>query len=209
MMVMPSSHSSALIHYWIGQGHPLGWLFGPQSAAKKKLRPWIKYACDNDAFTAWVAKTPWNESAFFDMLENLTDEPTKPLWVLVPDVVADKRATLTSWYRYAPRVAEYGWPLAFAVQDGMTPSDVPENADVVFIGGTTEWKWRNLQTFCNAFPRVHCGRVNTTDRLWRCADLGCESVDGTKWFRRGVESHYMTELEQFFKGQRLAELALA
>ncbi len=73
--------------------------------------------------------------------------------------------------------------MAIAVQDGMTPSDVPKEASVIFVGGTTSWKWRNLKTWTENFPRVHVGRVNTYKLLWMAHDAGAESADGTGWFR--------------------------
>lgn len=181
---MPSTDSSPLLHYLAGK-YPgrLGWLVGPRGRLKKKLRPWIPYALDNDAFSAWVNKTEWSFEEWKALLDWSKASGLKPLWALVPDVVADRHATLERWHQYAPIVKSYGWPLAFAVQDGMSVHDVPKNADVVFVGGTTEFKWSTVQMWAWYFPRVHVGRVNSIDRLWQCEDLGVESVDGTGWFR--------------------------
>lgn len=206
MMVMPATHSSPTFHYWAGKGHPVGWLVGPSSWSKTKIRDWVPYALDNDAFSAWRDKKEWDEKAFFRMLDYASRKEHKPLWVLVPDVVADKNKTLESWYHHFPRIQKYGFPLAFAVQDGMTPADVPADAEVVFVGGTTEWKWRNAKWFCENHSRVHVGRVNTPDRLWICSDMGAESVDGTGWFRCGSESHHLLRLGEFFEGKREMQL---
>jgi hypothetical protein len=65
----------------------------------------------------------------------------------------------------------------------MQPGDIPKGVEVVFIGGTTDWKWRSIDLWCSSFPRVHVGRVNGYDGLIRCACAGAESVDGTGWFR--------------------------
>ena len=89
---------------------------------------------------------------------------------------------MESWDRYSRVASDYGWPLAFAVQDGMVPADVPSAANVVFVGGTTEWKWNTVATWAAAFPRVHVGRVNG-HAIWECDRLGVESIDGTGWFR--------------------------
>jgi hypothetical protein len=106
------------------------------------------------------------------------------MWVVVPDVVGERDATLRQWDLYRLRLqCRYGWPLAFAAQDGMTPDDVPAGADVVFIGGSTLWKRRNIGLFCREFPRVHVARINTREWLWRCFDAGAESIDGTGFFR--------------------------
>lgn len=181
---MPSNHSSSLIHYLAGK-YPakLGWLVGPRGRLKCKLRHWMPYALDNDAFSAWTNKTPWSVVEWIALLEWAKASGLKPLWTLVPDVVADRDATLERWKQFAPIAASYGWPLAFAVQDGMTVHDVPKDADVVFVGGTNEFKWGTVQMWAWYFPRVHVGRVNSISRLWQCEDLGVESVDGTGWFR--------------------------
>jgi len=200
MMVMLGNHSSPLLHYWAGK-YPgqVGWLIGPSGRHKTKLRQWIPYACDNDAFTAWQNKTAWSESDYFEFLEWTAKQEHKPLWVTVPDVVADKGRTLENWDKYAPRCREFGHDLAFVMQDGMTPDDVPSDADLVFIGGTFRWKWNNLPAFCEALSRVHVGRVNTLSKVRRAEELGVESVDGTGWFRRPVEEFAL--LEDFFSGK--------
>lgn len=206
MIVMPSTHSSPIVHEWVRRGFPIGWLIGHSSMTKTKLVDWIPFAVDNDAYPAWRQQKPWDEQAYYRFLEFLYVRYKKPLWVVVPDVVANRAATLESWKRHAPRVREFGWPLAFAAQDGMTPDDVPSDAQVVFIGGTDRWKWRNAELFCREFPRVHVGRVNTLDRLWICRDYGAESVDGTGWFRDGQAAWRFRKMETFFMNQRPIEL---
>src|SRR5687767_7253025 len=152
-MVMPANHSSAIVHYWAGKfPGKMGWLIGPTAMPKTKMREWMPFALDNDAFTAWSKKQPWNETAWRKMLESVRRSGFSPLWALVPDVVADRDATLLLWGRFASVVSGYGWPLGFAVQDGMTPADVPSNADVVFVGGSTEWKWRTVKIWASNFP---------------------------------------------------------
>jgi|6_EtaG_2_1085325.scaffolds.fasta_scaffold05289_3 hypothetical protein len=199
MMVMLGNHSSPVFHYWAGK-YPgkLGWLIGPSAQPKTKLRPWVSYALDNDAFAAWQNGTPWDEGLYFRFLDWVATQSFKPMWATVPDVVADASATLANWAKYAPRCRAYGFGLAFVMQDGVKLSDVPSSADLVFIGGTYSWKWQNLPTFCKAFPRVHVGRVNTLSKVRRAAELGVESVDGTGWFRRPEKDFWL--LEEFLKG---------
>lgn len=141
----------------------------------------IPWALDNGVFGAWQGGKEWNEEPFYRYLDAFS--MWKPMWAVVPDAVGDRETTLERWGTHAPTVAAYGVPLAFAVQDGMTPDDVPSNADVVFVGGTTSWKWRNLKTWTDNFPRVHVGRVNTYRLLWMAHNAGAESCDGTGWFR--------------------------
>jgi len=124
------------------------------------------------------------------------------MWVAVPDEVGDKEETLRLWNQYERRVRQFGWPLAFVVQDGMTPFDVPRNADVVFIGGSTNGKWRNTSLFAASFPRIHIGRVNWWDKLEYCERLGVESCDGTGFFRGGEDSEQSKQLQDFLSGHR-------
>lgn len=204
--------SNQVWHYYAGR-YPgkVGMLLGPSYFAKQAIRKWMPYALDNDAFTAWRNKTQWDKQAWEAMLQRAKLTGIAPLWVLVPDVVADRQATLESWERYAPIASKYGWPLAFAVQDGMTLSDVPHDAQVVFVGGTTEWKWRTLPMWAESGRRVHVGRVNELHRLWTCERLGVESVDGSGWFRGTDQGRQGRLIELWINGEgeeRTMEMAL-
>ena len=84
----------------------------------------------------------------------------------------------------------------------MTPEDVPSDADVVFVGGSDEWKFPNLRVWTSNFPRVHCARVNSQQKIEMCEKLGCESVDGTGWFRDPSRNDKIPMLERFIEGHR-------
>lgn len=158
--------------------------------------PWsfLPYALDNQAYSAYLAGVAWESEPWLTLLEWARLSGRDPRWVLVPDVVGDRKGTLRAWDQWAPTAARYRWPLAFAVQDGMTAADVPPEASVIFVGGSTAWKWRTVAQWCRDFERVHVGRVNSYRRLWQCADAGAESTDGTGWMRgdqkqvRGLEA---------------------
>jgi hypothetical protein len=145
--------------------------------------PWPHYAIDNGAFSAWTKGTVFDADAFRRLLERAAKAPTSPRFVAVPDVVASAERTLESWHRWLPELRAYGWPLAFVVQDGMLVRDIPGDAAVIFVGGTTEWKQQTAGRWCGMFPNVHIGRVNSEGDLWRYHRLGAESCDGTGWFR--------------------------
>lgn len=203
MILMPANHSSATVHYLAGRfPGRLGWLIGPTARFKTKLRHWIPYALDNDAFSTWSQGREWSEKEWYELLKWARMSGMKPCWALVPDVVADKQGTIDRWFKYKEHAIGFGWPLAFAVQDGMTPEDVPKDADVVFVGGTTEWKWRNLGLWTRQFRRVHVGRVNSLEKLWVCQDFGVESVDGTGWFRDSENSEKINRVVQWLSGIR-------
>jgi hypothetical protein len=143
----------------------------------------MPYALDNGAFPAFTKKIPWDRKAWLKLLGWSSVSGQPPMWILAPDVVGDREKTITSWHENHVLLATLGIPLAFAVQDGMTAKDVPEGVSVIFVGGSTEWKWKTAPMWGNSFPRVHIGRVNTWRLLRLAEDAGAESCDGTGWFR--------------------------
>lgn len=203
MMLMPSNHSSKAIRE-LAVKYPgrIGWLVGPSAHKKTKLRSQIPFALDNDAFSAWSKKREWDVAAWRAMLAWARDSGFTPLWALVPDIVTNKRATIENWITYAPEARSFGWPIAFAVQDGMETSDIPKDADVVFVGGSSNWKWRTAEMWCKNFKRVHVGRVNNERRLQYCEDIGAESVDGTGWFRDKSDPKKMPVMLKWLDGIR-------
>jgi hypothetical protein len=205
MIVMPSNNGYGLVHYLAGK-YPgtIGWLMSPDGY--RTPRPWLPFALDNGQFASWSKKREWPEDDFFNMLDRCKLQPLKPRFVVVPDEVADREATIYLWHQYEKALRRYGWPLAFAVQDGMSLRDIPKSADVVFIGGSTKWKWRNAALFCAGFPRVHIGRVNWFDKLEYCENVGAESCDGTGFFRGGEGSEQATQLHDFLAGKRFGRL---
>lgn len=179
MLVMVANNTGIKVGYLAGKFEgKIGHLYSP--GAQRGPEDFIPYSLDNGAFGH---DDDWQETAWFELMDWALLSGQNPLWCLVPDVVGDRIRTLRRWEMYFPRAEKYGWPLAFAVQDGMSPEDVPGSADVIFVGGTTEWKWKTMPMWCREFPRVHIGRVNTYRRLWDCHDAGAESVDGTGWMR--------------------------
>jgi len=174
------NHSMA---YRLNEKHPgrIGLIMGPS-----RLRPinGLPVMCDNDRYSVWSKGKKWDEVAFWRMLDvvQATDDPIS---VVVPDVVGDADATFREWDAWSARLRSRRLRLALAVQDGMTPQSVRRNTDpdVVFVGGTTEWKRRTVWQWCNNFPHVHVGRVNSERWLWNAHRCGAKSTDGTGWFR--------------------------
>lgn len=206
-MMLLCGQSNQIWHYWSGKyPNRVGHLFGPRNMSKQALRRWMPFACDNDAYIAHTQKEVWSGWQWQKMLDRVKASKLAPLWVLVPDSVMNRTATINLWKHYSPVAKRYGWPLAFCVQDGMSPGDVPSDCDVVFVGGSTKFKWQTIKIWVGNFPRVHVGRVNTLDRLWLCQDLGVESVDGTGWFREPSRYDKIPALESWLEGKRNREL---
>lgn len=145
----------------------------------------LPYALDNGRYPCYSAGKPWDEGKYRKLLARPGKVGYPPAWAAVPDVVGDRAATLREWGRWHPELKQLGVPLALVVQDGMSTSlvrAVRPAPDVVFVGGTTRWKWATAFYWCREFPRVHVGRVNTLKLLWLCHRVGAESTDGTGWF---------------------------
>jgi hypothetical protein len=196
MIVMPSNNT----------GFECGRLFGmfpdrlahlhscERLAEPKRNIPW---ALDNGVFGAFTSGREWSEEPFYSFLDAYSS--WKPIWAVVPDWVGDKERTLILWEKHSPALKAFGVPLAFAAQDGMTPDDVPMDAEIVFVGGSTSWKWKSLSIWTKNFPRVHVGRVNSRRLLEMAEENGAESCDGTGWFRDPKRTQ---ELEDYLKSTK-------
>ena len=179
----------------------LGHLYSP--GAQVGPYEFMPYALDNGAYVAYKNGTTWDEAGWVSLLGWAAKADVKPLWALVPDCVADRDETLRRWEKFYPAVKEFNFLPAFAVQDGMSVDDVPKEAAIVFVGGSTDWKWATLENWGKNFPRVHVGRVNTYGKLveaWKC---GAESCDGTGWLRGNKKQ--WAGLVDFLEGKHIYE----
>lgn len=159
-----------------------GWrqFVSPDTAAKNGA-PTTAYALDNGAWGAFLRGQPWNEEAFVRLVGEMGERSD---FVVVPDVVSDRLATLERASVWLPRLA--GLRRYVAVQDGMTWTDVeplvPDLAGL-FVGGSTAWKLSTMADwggFCRARGlRLHVGRVNSARRIRLCGDAGANSFDGS------------------------------
>lgn len=208
-MMLIMGQSNRVWHYWSGR-YPgsVGVLIGPSYGKKVPIDKWMPFVLDNDAFTCWRDKKPWSVEAWESMLSYVAMTGKSPLWAAVPDVVGDRQATMRNWPVYVESIRKRGWKTAFCVQDGMTEADVPKDADVVFVGGTDKWKFPNLEMWTKSFKRVHCARVNAPKMILACERLGCESVDGTGWFRDPSRKDKIPFIESFIEGFRSPQIEL-
>ena len=107
------------------------------------------------------------------------------LFAVAPDVVGDAAATLEKSLPWLPKIRALGYPAAFVAQDGQEDLSLPwDDFDVLFIGGTTEFKLGRYarQLVADSKARgmwVHMGRVNSRKRFRYADAIGCDSVDGT------------------------------
>ncbi len=188
MIVMPANNTNA---HKLEAEHPgrMGLLMSPGGCRSPRALP---YVIDNGMYSAFVKsgyetcmlaqRKHWDHDNWRKAIEWSLSLDNRPQWAVVPDVVGNASDTRAQFDLWLPAFTERGLQPAIAVQDGMTPDDVPDGV-VCFLGGTTEWKWSHLELFCRDCPHVHVGRVNQYRRLWQCHEAGAESVDGTGFFR--------------------------
>lgn len=139
------------------------------------------WAADNGCF-----KNPdLNVDDYLRWLVNLQPYQRNCLFATAPDVVGNARATWERSESVLPAIRALGFKAALVAQDGIEDRPVRWGAfDVLFIGGTTEWKLSRyaFDVMLQAKREglwIHMGRVNSRKRL-RIAELsGVDSADGT------------------------------
>lgn len=143
--------------------------------------PGVTWCADNGCF----GKGYPGDEAWFDWLTNHAADAGTCWFAVAPDVVGDASATLNRSLPWLPRIRSLGYPAAFVAQDGLEDLIVPwEQFDVLFVGGSTEWKLspparRIIRDARARRKRVHMGRVNSLRRYRYAETIGCDSVDGT------------------------------
>jgi len=136
------------------------------------------YALDNGAWAAFQRGEPFDVPAFEKAVALLGKGAD---WIVVPDKVGDRDASIAMAREWLPRLRGIG-PLLFAVQDGMTEADIPEGCGV-FLGGSTEWKLATMRSWGEVCARrglyYHVARVNTQRRIAQAKEAGAHSIDGS------------------------------
>lgn len=155
----------------------LGCIVTPKQG--NKLPEGAVFCADNGVF----GKGYPGADAWWEWLKTLPAE--RCAFAVAPDVVGDAAATLEASMPWLSRIRDLGMPAAFVAQDGLENMTVPWEAfDVLFIGGSTDWKLgRHARALVGEAKKrgkeVHMGRVNSAQRLRYADGIGCDSVDGT------------------------------
>jgi hypothetical protein len=144
------------------------------------------WCADNGCYgNAKTEAKQFSEAVWWQWLVDNAADAGACAFATAPDVVGDAAATLARSRPWLPRIQALGYRAAFCVQDGSDVFPPPWGEfDVLFIGGTTEFKLgavarRLVDEAKDRGMWVHMGRVNG-GRRWRYADaIGCDSVDGT------------------------------
>lgn len=157
-------------------GH-LGYLDTPAQGNRRPAG--VVWAADNGCF----GKGYPGDDAWLAWLAGM--DPANCLFATAPDVVGDAKATLARSTPFLPRIRALGYPAALVAQDGLEDLMIPwDEFDVLFVGGSTEWKLgRHARAIVREAKRrgkhVHMGRVNSARRYRYAEAIGCDSADGT------------------------------
>src|SRR3989440_8937473 len=156
-------------------GH-LGHIATPASG--HRLQAGVHWCADSGAFTGAYP----GDDKYLAWLSARTAHVARCAFAAAPDVVADGAATLARSLPMLERIRALGYPAALVAQDGLEDLAVPwASFDVLFLGGTTDWKLGPAAADLTAQARdrgvpVHLGRVNSLRRLRYAARIGCRSV---------------------------------
>jgi hypothetical protein len=168
-----SSHIEHLAHDQVGI------MTSPRARSVHGIHAGRPWGMDCDVFSG----PGYNEDAHLAFIERLTPMHATCLFMVVPDVPGDGAATRVLWEHGLPLYAITGLPLAYVMHDGCEQEDLPEEADVMFLGGTDPWReaWGAvmLQRAADLGKRTHVGRVNSRRRVTNLALLHADSCDGT------------------------------
>ncbi|WP_430673856.1 MULTISPECIES: hypothetical protein [unclassified Leptolyngbya] len=164
------------------------------------MYPHLPYALDNGKYIRDERDEVWDRDLFIDHCDQILHLPKSPLWLTVPDKRRDAIETLELWREWEPKLRKYQVPLAFVLQDGINLNDIPETADVLFVGGSDNWRYPRLKELVAVAGKrpLHVGRVNG-NRVWQCHRAGVSSVDGSGWFRG--DKQQLEKLERYVRAQ--------
>lgn len=157
----------------------IGIMTSPRARGRSALNSGRRWASDCDA----LSKHGHDFGLYDAHLYGLAAFQRTCLFVVVPDLPGDGEGTLSSYFAHAPLLHEYGFPLAYVMQDDSEYLPIPEDAQVAFLGGTDPWRmtWgaAMLRRARAQGMRTHVGRVNSNQRLRSLALTECDSADGT------------------------------
>ena len=143
--------------------------------------PGVTWAADNGCFS----KNYVGDQRWLAWLTKHAAHADRCLFATAPDVVGDAEATLARSAPHLPAIRQLGYRAALVAQDGLEHLTVPWDAfDVLFIGGSTDWKLGKAAADLVAEAKrrgkwIHMGRVNSRQRWSYAEHIGCDSVDGT------------------------------
>lgn len=179
--------------HWQDAGDGVGFMCTPNMGNRPV--PGVVWAADNGCFS---------DPESFDLGRylrwlNTRDRTTclfvtAPDWPPMPDIDlpgGDWSATIDRFQETAPSLRAEGWRVALVAQNGLEQYlDQLEwwfwrrEVDAIFLGGDDHWKVSESAAEVVQLGRryglwYHMGRCNSTQRIRRAHEMGCDSADGT------------------------------
>lgn len=148
----------------------------------------MSYFVDNGAFSDYCQNRPFRDEAFLNLVKKASGAEVLPDFVVVPDRVNSQKLTREWWETWAPQIREINpkLKLAYVVQPddlgGGFPKDIPDDADLIFIGGTKLWKFSAVLEYKKIGLPIHVGGISASKLYW-CHLQGVSSSDSSGFFR--------------------------
>lgn len=158
----------------------LDYIAQPDATRDSQHVPGVTWCADNGCYS-----DRWDEQKWWAWLEQNAHRADTCAFAVAPDIVGDAWRSRMRSQPWLQPIRDLGYPVAYVIQDGAELHPIPwSEFDVLFIGGTTDWKLgpavRDLVRQAKAREkRVHMGRVNSLRRLRYADAIGCDTADGT------------------------------
>lgn len=158
--------------------HPnLGFMMTPDMG--NRVPDDAQLAADNACFNNPEA---YSDERYAKFLQRMPRPRT--LFATAPDVLGSHKQTVERSIPMLRRLRFLGFKPAFVAQDGWQEDSTPwGDLDVLFVGGSTEFKFRGGRAAIVAAKKrrkwCHMGRVNSLQRFRAALAIGCDSADGT------------------------------
>jgi hypothetical protein len=183
----------------VAHDYGIGLLIQPGNSYHLQTAAYPMWAADNGAYKKGARHESFDFAAWAAWVDSIlpTVDQVSCLFFTCPDaidvspdgrdVIGYADETLRRAREWLPWLRARGLRTALVAQDGMEDLDaeIPwELVDVVFLGGSTEWKTgagaAKMAAIARARgKRVHMGRVNSGKRFTLAGQIGCDTADGT------------------------------
>lgn len=187
----------------------MGLLTTPATNYVVQLCRYPFWAADNGAYTLGARWVDFDHASWWAWLQKVVAAVSDPTlaacrFATAPDAIdvcrcknlcicghgnvrGNPTVTIAWAKQWLPMIRSLGVPAAMVFGNGMEDmlDEVPwDLLDVVFLGGSTEWKLgegaRTVVAEAKARgKRIHMGRVNSSKRLSYASSLGIDTADGT------------------------------
>lgn len=189
------------------------WTHGTQQTPQWRVPSADPWMLDNGAFNAYKKDERWDYIAWMESIDNvLRGDIPEPDVLVMPDVVTDATATYRRTSRYLRYAKSTGFPLYFAVQNGMEPDTAvswaaQQGLDGIFVGGTKDWKRAKSDQFVDEAHdhglKCHIGRPGNV--AW-AAGIGADSADSTSHVRNQSWERLRQEYQDHVGQVRITEV---